>query len=65
MTESRLFAAELEAGRLNKRALLTANRHVIECGREWNYAVGQLARHHRVSVPRWFLKENCRLQRSA
>ncbi len=64
LRECRRLAESLESGQLERMGYQAANRRVVEAAREWQYAIGELARHHRVSVPRWFLKQNCQLQRA-
>jgi hypothetical protein len=58
-------AESVESGsRADLAALYAANRRAVEAGREVQYALGTLARAHRVDVPRWFLKLNCQLAKA-
>jgi hypothetical protein len=44
-----------------KKRFKRINRRAIEQDREWYYAIGMLAKHHRVALPPWFVKNRKRM----
>jgi hypothetical protein len=44
-----------------KKRFKKINRRGIEQDREWYYAIGMLAKHHRVTLPPWFVKNRKRM----